>query len=590
MIRTISISLCTLLLFSCGKKKDAQPEPKPEMVTASIQGRVLDESGRLVDNITVKTLDASTITNKEGEFRFDKVNLDKTNAFVYAEVTGYFKTGKTFTPQTGNTGFTEIQLIRKNKITAVPSASPGLVTFETRNTIQLPDNGMINKTQKTPYQGEISIFASYIDPATLKNTSKRPGGNYGYDRSGKKKALRPYGMLAIELEGTGGEKLQLANGKTAVIKIAIPASMAPTAPASIPLWYFDEEKGIWKEEGTATKQGDVYTGTVSHFSFWSADMPEEMINLSMQFKNTEDKPFSFHRMRISETGNDSSYIYLYTDSSGRINTAVPRNKELRVRLYSTCMNELKNFTVPPMAEDKDLNLLTVDALTTRYAIIRGKVTTCDGTPLRKGYALIQQKNGHSRMPLDEQGQYMARILICQGTEATIAVIGVDTLNKQESTTPYYQKIAPGGEYNIPTVQACGFTGETYFDVVIDGKTFSFTPPEYGSFGTRNLYASGQDTGTHVYTMKQDGSFFQNVSITYWGPSRAGYGHQLKEVKVYTGPDTDLKGILTGGNWYIAEYGVAGQYIAGNFTINMENRAQQNKIVPVTIRFRVRRLM
>jgi hypothetical protein len=589
MIRTITISLCTLLLFSCVKERKAQPETKPETVIASIQGRVLDETGSPVANITVKSLDASTVTSIDGEFRFDKVNLEKTDAYVYAEAAGYYNTGKTFNPQTGNIGFTEIQLIRKDKIKSVPATSPGLITFEANNTIQLPENGVINKTQKTAYSGEISVFASYLSPSTLKNSSIRPGGNYGYDRSGKKKTLRPYGMLAIELEGTGGEQLQLANGKTAVIKIAIPASMAPAAPATIPLWYFDEEKGIWKEEGTATKQGDVYVGVVNHFSFWSADLPEEMINLSMQLKNVGSLPFSFHMMRISETGNDSSYTFLSTDSSGSISTPVPRNKELRVRLYNNCGLELKNYIFPPMQEDKNMNVLTVDAPTTTTAILRGKLTTCNGTPLVNGYALIQQKQGHFHVRTDNQGQYVAKVNICTGTELTVAVIGVDSLAKQESSIPYYQKVVAGQEYIIPTIQACGLSGETYFDVEIDGQPFNFALPIHSFYGERRDYASMRDSSTYIISIiKGVYTNYQNADLRFYAPPQPG-SFPISGARVFGVSDAELKPDSLLDKIHITEYGVPGQFITGSFATNMINKAQPRQLKYVSYRFRVRRL-
>lgn len=588
MIRTLTISLCTLLLLSCVKERKDQPEIKPETVTASIQGRVLDETGSPAANITVKTLDASTVTSIDGEFRFDKVNLEKTDAYVYAEATGYYSTGKTFNPQTGNIGFTEIQLIRKNKIKSVPATSPGLITFEANNTIQLPENGVINKTQKTAYAGEISVFASYLSPATLKGSSIRPGGNYGYDKSGKKKALRPYGMMAIELEDAEGKQLQLATGKTAVIRIAIPASMAPTAPATIPLWYFDEEKGIWKEEGTATKQGDVYVGTVSHFSFWSADLPEEMINLSLQLKNAESLPFSFYLMRISETGNDSSYIYLNTDSSGSISTAVPRNKELRVRLFSTCGLELKNFIFPPMQEDKSMGVLTVDAPTITTAILRGKLTTCNGAPLVNGYALIQQKQGHQLVRTDNQGQYVHKVNLCSVTELTVAVIGVDASAKQESSTPYYQQVVRGQEYIIPTIQACGLSGATYFDVEIDGQPFNFALPTHGFYGERRDYATMRDSSTYIYSIIR-GVYtnYQNADLLFYAPPQPG-SFRISGARVFGVSDAELKPDSLLDKVHITEYGVPGQFITGSFATKMVNKAQPGQLKYVSYRFRVRR--
>ncbi len=58
-------------------------------------------------------------------------------------------------------------------------------------------------------------------------------------------------MLVVELEGAGGEKLQIAPGHKVKLNMNIPQSLLASAPQNIPLWYFDETDGKWKEEGSA---------------------------------------------------------------------------------------------------------------------------------------------------------------------------------------------------------------------------------------------------------------------------------------------------------------------------------------------------
>ena len=64
-----------------------------------------------------------------------------------------------------------------------------------------------------------------------------------------------------------GQKLNLKEGHTAEIVVQIDDSQLATAPNTITLWHFDEEKGYWKEDGVATKVGNKYVGEVSHFSW-----------------------------------------------------------------------------------------------------------------------------------------------------------------------------------------------------------------------------------------------------------------------------------------------------------------------------------
>src|SRR5690606_17688534 len=76
-----------------------------------------------------------------------------------------------------------------------------------------------------------------------------------------------------------GEHLQLAKGKPSTLKVKIPESQLSSAPDKIPLWYFDDAEGFWKEEGLAIKQGDSYVGTVEHFTDWNCDDPNEIATI-----------------------------------------------------------------------------------------------------------------------------------------------------------------------------------------------------------------------------------------------------------------------------------------------------------------------
>ncbi len=59
-------------------------------------------------------------------------------------------------------------------------------------------------------------------------------------------------MLDVELKSDDGAKLQLKNGKAATLKFPIVTGQTSTLN-TIPLWHFDVNTGIWKEEGSATK-------------------------------------------------------------------------------------------------------------------------------------------------------------------------------------------------------------------------------------------------------------------------------------------------------------------------------------------------
>ena len=97
---------------------------------------------------------------------------------------------------------------------------------------------------------------------------KMPGSNYAENANGESGVAQMYGVVAAELYGSSGEALQLESGKPATISYTVPSNLLGSAPSTVSMFYFDEENGYWIEEGTATLNNGVYSGEVSHFSFW----------------------------------------------------------------------------------------------------------------------------------------------------------------------------------------------------------------------------------------------------------------------------------------------------------------------------------
>ena len=116
----------------------------------------------------------------------------------------------------------------------------------------------------------------HLDPTLSGFGLAVPGGDMFAIREDESTSiLYSYGILRVLMYGSGGEPLQLADGTKSTLVMTIPDEQLQTAPSTIPLWYFDEEVGIWKEEGFAEKIGDQYIGDVAHFTDWNCDKPEE---------------------------------------------------------------------------------------------------------------------------------------------------------------------------------------------------------------------------------------------------------------------------------------------------------------------------
>jgi hypothetical protein len=145
MIRTINIQkliaslclafLCTYLISSCKPDREVvKPEEEghkqPEtslptvQVTATVQGRVIYKDAP-VSGATVTSPGGNTaITDTEGNFTLQNVQLDPNAGFVKVEKDGYFTGSRTFLVTANNVHSVTISLIAKT-VTGSFEASAG---------------------------------------------------------------------------------------------------------------------------------------------------------------------------------------------------------------------------------------------------------------------------------------------------------------------------------------------------------------------------------------------------------------------------------------------------------------------------------
>ena len=117
--------------------------------------------------------------------------------------------------------------------------------------------------------GRATAELTVIDAS--KDSSVMPG-NY---LTGAGAMIESNGALQVSLFDADGAKLNLAESKTATIRIPAVSRGGAPLPTTIALFYFDDTTGVWIQEGSAALQGTApnqyYEGAVSHFTVWNAD-------------------------------------------------------------------------------------------------------------------------------------------------------------------------------------------------------------------------------------------------------------------------------------------------------------------------------
>jgi hypothetical protein len=585
----IVLALVTITWHSC-KKTDNPPtpakmDPLEEKVTASVNGRVLDEDSKPVKDALVQSGTSTTTTDINGVFRFSNIQLSKNAGFVLVEKNGYFKGSRTIFTNAGVVNNIEIKLIPKKERGNFTASAGGTISIESGAAVNFSVNGVINKSTNAAYTGTVKVFGAYLNPEDPKLGSIMPGNLTGLTTNNEQKILQTYGMIAVELEGSNGEKLNLASGKSATITFPIPSSMLTNAPATIPLWYFNDTLGIWKEEGTATKQGNNYVGSVSHFSFWNCDVPSNFVNLKMTLKNQNQEILPGYRVVLVNTQNNS-HAHGNTDSSGIANGAVPSAVPIEMTVYNKCNTILYTQTIGPFTTATDLGVVTITTPNAASITVSGTVLKCNNTPVANGYVdFFLEGNGYRAAV--SNGNFTITIGRCSDEPVNLNLIAMDTDSSQQGSTTSLS--VTSGNYTVNN-KACGVSTEQFINYSFGGKTFSFLPAKDSLEGYRyenTTSINGSRKGR--INSSADSANYQYTSFNFTGNEAPGVytmstGTFILSKGIPSSTEYNMEGSIS---ITINEYGSSGQYVAGTFTGNMKER-YTNAVVSGTGSFRIRR--
>lgn len=589
------ISVASFLIisfFSCQKpiewSEDASsPGPVPvteaqvndnEMVIASVQGIVVNENNIPVQHAIVKSGSQSTSTNRYGVFRFSDINLSKANGTVKVEYSGYFNAFRTFISKAGRIHNVRIQLIPKINTGNFSSSSGGTINIAGGAKLIIPASAVADASGAI-YSGTVNVAMTWIDPTAPNLGSIVIGDLRGITTGGLERGLSTYGMLGVELTGSGGQLLNIASGKSAELSFPIPAVLSGHAPASIDLWHFDEATARWKQEGTATKTGNSYVANVSHFSFWNCDAPFPLIELCMTLaKSTENATLINTQVRIKRTVNNS-YGYGRTDSLGRLCGKVPKNETLVLEVLDQCNAVVYSQNIGPFSSNTDLNTVSVNMPSVNSLTITGSVTNCSNTNVTNGVAVVYIEGGYSYAAPLTNGSFSLTIARCSSGPVNFTVLGIDYTTVQQSAP--LAGSGNTGTVNAGIIQACGTSASQFIEFLIDGTPQTYTTPPDSIMSFLNA------PNRQVYIMKNNaGGTTDGSSFTYTDRTTVGTT-PLVNCFIRSGLNTSQQIVTASPVVNITAIGplITG-FIEGNFTVQMNF---SGTIKTVVCTFRIRRM-
>lgn len=485
--------LCVLVsigLSSCHKDIEEVGETTTTPVTAvdvmnltqaDVVGYIYDESDTPMADVDVSILGNSTRTNEFGVFVFRNTDLDANGTYITATKSGYILGSDRIYPDKADVNHSYIKMMRLTSTTTVNGANGGNTVVQGGGIITFGANTIVN-SNGVLHAGTVTVTAKRIATDDPDLADVMPGGLIAEDKEGYTRVLGTFGMVAVELRDANGNELNLEDGAEATIQFPIAQSQLSSAPDQIALWSFDEAKGLWIEEGFATRQGNNYVGQVQHFSFWNCDAPFPLIHVCGTVLNADGTPAENISIEVVA---DVLYPIGYgvTDSEGRFCGKMPKGKELTITIfYPGCEQGGFIYTVGPFDSDTELDPVSLNNVNNGF--ITGTVL-CGGAPVPNASVVVNIDEQTLVYLADENGNYSFNTSIfgCESIQ-TSSIFGINNLTNEASSAQEFD-VNENASIDLNTCGGCEMTIATSIgtDDVCDIESYYASVDVTGANGT-----------------------------------------------------------------------------------------------------------
>ncbi|NRD23305.1 hypothetical protein HNV10_08630 [Winogradskyella litoriviva] len=541
-------------------------------ISRDFLGNVIDINNNPIEGVTISVGNNTATTDSNGIFIINDANVKERFGFIKAEKSGYINGSRSVVPSNGTNKVT-IMLLQATVAGTVNSGASETINLANGSSVSFDGNFI--KEDGTEYTGSVDVIMHHLDPTNDAMEMQMPGMLYAENEDGAERMLQTLGMLAVELRGNNGEDLNLAEGSTSEIKIPVDASLLSNAPATIPLWYFDEVNGYWKQEGQATLQGNTYVGTVSHFSFWNLDAQFPAANLCITLIDQEGNPLTNQSITLTHSNPD----YLYPTSSGYSNDIgevcglIPLDEvlELNVYMYSYCgSTPIHTEQIGPFNADSSITVTVVYNSDVIEETVIGNFNTCNDNAVTDGY--VQLRYGYQTFTdVVSDGTFEINLLRCEG-DNTFGIKGSDYVNLQTTDSISYTFTTP--LTNIGTISACNAVTE-FIQYTIDDDETVFIIEDIQSWYSEvsdavsgpsisiSGYGNGTGNNTCFYMMGVlDASNFEGTYDNFDWNDPNDTGFNIQECMDISNSNNNIIYNLT-------SFGGVGEYIDINFSGDYE---------------------
>ena len=411
IIKILSIIFLLFSLNAChddfeDESKTETPVPNPviiKAITGDVIGYVYDESNQAVPNAKIKIYNSTVTTNEYGIFSFNNITLDRQGTYLRVEKPGYIFGSDFLYPDNG-TSYSYIQILSITNDKSFNATEGGIIDIKGGGKVIFSPNS-IASDDGSSYSGTVLVTANRLATDDPQIGNKMPGSLRAEDHKTNSVVLGTYGMAVIELRDASGNELNLKSGFTANISFPLSNDLKDKAPNTIPLWYFDELKGFWIEEGQATLVNGAYEGDVAHFSWWNCDAPFPIIQLCVRVLFQSGLPAVNYLVGIKAENTFTRYAS--TDGNGIICGKIPKGEKLTLEIKNPFCDEIiKTISVGPYSNDVILDDIIIEA---PINLGSGNVI-CSGAPVSTAHVILNYTTatvgGSIIIPVEADGSFV----------------------------------------------------------------------------------------------------------------------------------------------------------------------------------------
>ncbi len=259
------------ITFSCKKDKDNNSGGSGGSSGASINIKVVDESGFPVSNAEVVSGSVSGTTDTEGDVLLTGVKLDNEKYRLTVNANGFFPGFRNLEKAGSGALHVTIKLIAKQVIGTFNASSSTSVSGS-GFTLDLSGSGF-QDSDGNSVTGEITAYGRYMSADNMELLSETmPGGDFeAIGETGEEGILESYGFTAFEFEDNAGTRVTPVTGAATVTITVSQAVIDQISAEGANMWVFDEQTLTWSFGGDINVSGSEITMPVSSSTFGNCD-------------------------------------------------------------------------------------------------------------------------------------------------------------------------------------------------------------------------------------------------------------------------------------------------------------------------------